>query len=149
MRSRAMILAIAAMLAAPVAATAQEETADEEAAAGAAAEFGRALAAGDSTRALALLHPQVVIYEGGHAESLAQYRAGHLAGDMAFLQAVRLEPGPRDTLVIGDLALITSEFRARGRYRERDVDVRMAETMVLVRTPGGWRIRHIHWSSGR
>ncbi|MEO5510244.1 MAG: nuclear transport factor 2 family protein [Longimicrobiales bacterium] len=109
--------------------------------------FSRALAAGDSTAVLALLHPDVVIYEGGHAENLEQYRSGHLRSDIAFSAAV-----PRSTLsdhvVLADrMATYVSEYTAKGTFRNRAIDSHGTETMVLVKTPAGWKIRHIHWSS--
>lgn len=111
--------------------------------------FARALQAGDSTRALSFLHPDVVIYEGGHAETLTQYRSHHLAADIAFLRAVKQETTAHQMTVQGDVALALSETRSKGRFRERDIDSRGAETLILVRSSEGWKIRHIHWSSGR
>ena len=109
--------------------------------------FGQALAAGDSTAALKLLHPDIAIFEGGRWESLSEYRIGHLRADMAYLQAVKQET-TRDVITIsGDLALVTRESHTTGTYRDRPVDSIGAETMVLLRTRDGWKIRHIHWSS--
>ena len=109
--------------------------------------FHSALESGDSTAALGYLHPDVVIYEGGHAETLAQYRAGHLRGDIAFAAATTREVVEASVAVWGDRALYISTSRTTGQYRGREIDARGTETMVLVGTPEGWRIRHIHWSS--
>lgn len=109
--------------------------------------FHGALAAGDSARALELLHPDVRVFEGGHAETLSEYRAGHLAVDMEFSGAVEREAGSESVSGDGDRALYLSEYRMTGTFRGEDVDARGTETMVLVRTDDGWRIRHIHWSS--
>lgn len=109
--------------------------------------FTAALETGDSTRALAYLHPEVRIYEGGHAETLQEYRAGHLAADIAFLAGVEREV-LADQIVRGDeMAVYLSESATRGTFREREIDARGTETLVLVRDGGAWRIRHIHWSS--
>lgn len=109
--------------------------------------FHAALESGDSTTALGYLHPDVVIYEGGHAETLAEYRSGHLGGDIAFAAATDRALTSSAVEVRGDQALYTSTSRTTGQYRDRTIDSRGTETMVLVRTPDGWRIRHIHWSS--
>ncbi|HSK17947.1 MAG TPA: nuclear transport factor 2 family protein [Longimicrobiales bacterium] len=109
--------------------------------------YARALASGDSLAALALLHPDVVIYEGGHAETRAEYRSGHLRSDIAFASAVKRTVTADDIMLMGDAALYTSEYTAAGRFRNRDIDSHGTETMVLVRTAEGWKIRHIHWSS--
>jgi len=109
--------------------------------------FHDALAAGDSARALELLHPEVRVFESGHAETLAEYRSGHLAADIAFSRAVErtvlgehVSGGERRTLYL-------SEYRMSGTFRGEDVELHGTETMALVRTDAGWRIRHIHWSS--
>jgi ketosteroid isomerase-like protein len=113
-------------------------------------EIGRAfhegLTKGDSAAVLALLHPEVVIFEGGW-ESLEDYRKGHLRADMRASQALKQET-TRDVITIsGDLALITREYSTSGTMGERTVDSIGVETMVLLRTQNGWKIRHIHWSS--
>lgn len=109
--------------------------------------YGRALASGDSLAALALLHDDVVIYEGGHAETGEQYRSGHLRSDIAFAGAVPRTTITDQVLLTGDAALYTSEYTMKGRFRNRDIDSHGTETMVLLRGPDGWKIRHIHWSS--
>lgn len=111
--------------------------------------FHAALAAGDSTAALQWLHGDVVIYESGHAETLSQYRSGHLGSDIAFAAATRREVTSESIHVWGDQALYLSGSRTRGQFRGREIDSHGTETAVLIRTPDGWRIRHIHWSSGR
>lgn len=109
--------------------------------------FGRALAAADSIAALGHLHPDVVVYEGGHAETLEEYRSHHLGHDIAFLQATEQATTREQVTVSGDVALSLRESATRGRYRDREVNALGTETLVLVRTPEGWKIRHIHWSS--
>jgi ketosteroid isomerase-like protein len=47
----------------------------------------------------------------------------------------------------GDVGWVTSTFRVQGIFEGKPVDSLAAETMVLSRTPTGWRIRSIHWSS--
>ncbi|MGH7589104.1 MAG: YybH family protein [Gemmatimonadota bacterium] len=109
--------------------------------------FHAALAAGDSTRALGYLHPDLIVYESGHAETLAEYRSGHLASDIEFSRAVSFETA-RDAVVRGlDLSLYLREYRMKGTFREREIDAAGVETIALTATPGGWKIRHIHWSS--
>ena len=107
--------------------------------------FGEALARGDSTAALALLHDDVRILEGSRTETKAQYRSGHLRADIAFASAVKSETLRDAVTVTGDVALYTRRSRTTGRYRERDIDRTSEEAMLLVRMPDGWRIRHIHW----
>jgi ketosteroid isomerase-like protein len=109
--------------------------------------FHAALAAGDSTGALALLGPDVVILESGGAETRDEYRSHHLAADIAFAQAVKSERGPMRAVVRGDAAWVTSTSTTTGEYRGRHVHSTGTELVVLSRTPEGWRISAIHWSS--
>ncbi len=145
MRWSLLIASMVTVVAAPVALTAQ--TKDEADVRAVVAAFGKALASGDSTAALALLHPDVVIFEGGGWETLEDYRKGHLRADMSAMQSLKQET-LRDVIkVSGDLALCTREYASTGTRGERVIDNVGAESMVLLRTPTGWKIRHIHWSS--
>lgn len=147
MRSATVLLAL--LLVTPAAASAQAATDSARVAEirSVAEGFDTALATGDSLRALAYLHPQTTVYEAGHAETREQYRRGHLSGDIAFLENVSTRVVRDDVVVQGDMALYTSEYVMTGRFREREIDRHGTETMVLLRTTNGWRIRHIHWSS--
>jgi len=111
--------------------------------------FHAALAAGDSTGALALLAPDAIVLESGDLETRAEYAAHHLAADIAFTKAV---PSTRVTTQVhqaGDAAWVASVTTSKGSYRDRAIASQGAELMVLSRTEAGWRIRAIHWSSRR
>lgn len=103
----------------------------------------------DRDKALAVLDPEVRIFEGGGAEtSRDEYAAHHLASDMAFIAATRTEVLDRKVTVAGDAAWVLTLSKTTGKFRDRDVSSRGAETMILQRTAAGWRIVHVHWSSG-
>ena len=109
--------------------------------------FHAALSSGDSTTALAQLASDVTILESGGVETLEQYRAGHLTGDMRFAQAVRREQGEIHVTVMGEVAWAHSTNVTSGRMGEREINSQGAELMVLAREDGRWRITAIHWSS--
>jgi len=109
--------------------------------------FHRALASGDSAAALGMLHPEAVIYEAGHAETLDEYRAGHLAADIRFATATERHVLDERTLAMEGTVLYLAETHTSGRLNDREIDARGVETVLLVRAPEGWRIRHVHWSS--
>jgi ketosteroid isomerase-like protein len=109
--------------------------------------FHEALSAGDSSTALALLALDATILESGDIESRDEYRSHHLAADIAFSRAVASQPGPRKVTIQGDAAWVSSTSVTQGEYRGRQVNSISAELMVLTRTPQGWTIRAIHWSS--
>jgi ketosteroid isomerase-like protein len=109
--------------------------------------FHAALEAGDSATALGLLSGDAKILESGGIETKEEYRSDHLPGDIAFAQAVARESGPVRVVVRGDVAWATSESVMRGSYRDRPINSRSVELMVLERTGEEWRIAAIHWSS--
>ena len=109
--------------------------------------FKDALRTGDGEAVLQVLHTDVRIYEGGHAETREQYGSGHLDVDIEFLQAVETTTSWERVIPGRDMALYMSEGTASGDFRGRPIDTRNTETLVLVLTDAGWRIRHIHWSS--
>jgi ketosteroid isomerase-like protein len=112
--------------------------------------FHSALAAGDSAGALALLLPEVVIYESGSAEmSRDEFASHHLGADMKFAAGTTREVTGRRSDQSGDVAWVLSKTRTSGTYGERSINSVGVETVLLKRTSQGWRIRHIHWSSRR
>ncbi len=109
--------------------------------------FHAAVAAGDSTGALSLLDPAVVIYESGGVErSRAEFQSHHLGIDMAFDQSTDRTVVEQNTVQSGEYAWFTSVSQVRGEFRGREINSRGTETVVLRHTDAGWRIVHIHWS---
>lgn len=116
--------------------------------AGRAAAFTAALVAGDEAMAKSLLDPEVLIYEsGGQESSREEYTSHHMKGDMAFLGKARIEVLDRRHGANGDLAWVATRSRITGPHKDKPVDIYSTESLVLKRTPAGWRIVHIQWSS--
>ncbi len=112
------------------------------------AAFHDALASGDSSEALALLAPDVLIYESGAVEtSRDEYRSHHLPADIAFASSTAREVIAQSGGQSADIAWLTTTTTTTGTFRGREIDVRGTETMLLRQTAEGWRITHIHWSS--
>lgn len=109
--------------------------------------YHRALAAGDSAAALALLVPDAVILESGGMETREEYRSHHLPSDIQFARAVRSTDGPVRVKIRGDVAWAFSTNVVEGQFRGRPVNSAGAELMVLTRVGGEWKIAAIHWSS--
>lgn len=111
--------------------------------------FNRALAAGDADAVRALLLPEVLIYETGGAETSAEEYAGHhLPADMAFMANVKREQISQASGGDDSNAWVATRTRLSGRFKDKDLDLDSTETLVMVRTAAGWRIAHVHWSSG-
>ena len=66
---------------------------------------------------------------------LGEWRPPDILADAA------VEPLFRRTTVAGDAAWVAST--------QRIGDAEMAELLVMKRTPEGWRVAAVHWSSGR
>jgi ketosteroid isomerase-like protein len=110
--------------------------------------FHSALKTGDVDRAASLLSDDVTIFESGGAErSKADYAAGHLGADAKFEGAASVTVRQRTGFASGDIAWIATEGRIQGRSGDKAIDRLTTETMVLRKTPAGWRIVHVHWSS--
>ena len=152
-RFRLLLAAATLALAAPAVAGAQDHAAhhaaDSAEVAATVDRFHRALASADRAGALALLTPDVQVLESGGVEDRAEYRSHHLGSDIEFARAVPSQRGPTRVRVQGDVAWATSTSTTQGTFRDRPVNSAGAELMVLVRTPQGWRIAAIHWSSRR
>jgi ketosteroid isomerase-like protein len=142
----------------PLAALAQDHAAPAQsgpehpeaaAIAGVVGAYHEALSSGQGEVALELLAEGAIILESGGVETKAQYADHHLPGDMAFAQAVPRTRGDVHVTGHGDVAWAWSTSETKGTYRDREIDSRSAELMVLVKTADGWKISAIHWSSRR
>jgi ketosteroid isomerase-like protein len=112
--------------------------------------FHAALKRGDADAAAALLDEHAIVYEqGGVERTKAQYVAAHLPADAQYSKAMEETVVGRENAVSGAVAWVITDGRTRGTYEGRPVDRATTETMILHRTPAGWRIVHVHWSSGR
>jgi uncharacterized protein (TIGR02246 family) len=110
-------------------------------------KYHEALATGDSAGALALLTDDAVILESGGVETRAEYRSHHLPADINHARSVKSQRSQVRVLVHHDMAWTASSSTSQGETNGRAVNSTGAEMMVLVRTPDGWKISAIHWSS--
>ncbi len=125
-------------------------TSDTAAVASVVANFHAAIGRADSVAALSMLATDVSIMESGDVEHLSDYRAHHLAADIAFARAVPSTNSALQVKVAGDAAWVTSTSVTKGSFNGRAVNSSGAELMVLSKDASGeWRIRAIHWSSHR
>ncbi len=114
------------------------------------AAFHGAMAKGDTKTMLNLLAPDVVIFEAGGAEmNRDEYRTHHLGADVAFARAAKRKVVDSQAKVAGDAAWMLTRSTTTGTFQGKPVDSRGTETVVLRKTPQGWRIVHIHWSSAK
>lgn len=110
-------------------------------------KFHEALRRGDRPAAMELLAPDAIILESGSAETRDEYERHHLKEDIAFSQAVKSVDSLLHVQVEGDAAWVISTSQTRGSFRSREINSVGTELVVLSKSPQGWRIRAIHWSS--
>lgn len=111
-------------------------------------QFSIALKAGDLKRAGGFLAADVLILESGEAEtSREEYLGGHALFDAAFLKQARIDVKRRTARVEGSFAWVGTESELHASTDGKPMTLLSTETMVLKKTPSGWRIVHIHWSS--
>jgi ketosteroid isomerase-like protein len=139
--TRALALLLPLLLAAPMARAqtlSPSETVDA---------FHFALKAGDRKKALDLLASDLLVFDQGRIEhSRTDYARSHLGDDIGFASTTTRTVARRSTKIQGNMAWVLSVNRNRGKFNNRTVDFSTAETMVLTRVSGKWRILHIHWS---
>ncbi len=93
--------------------------------------------------------PELLVYESGSQESSRdEYAAQHLKEDIAFLARSRREVLSRAEGGDAAYAWVSTRSRLTVQGKGKTVVLPSAETMVLKNTREGWRIVHIHWSSG-
>lgn len=110
--------------------------------------FTQALQRGDLRRVADLLDPSLIVFESGSAEiSREEYLGHHAKEDVQFLAHVQVELLRRRANVVGDFAWVASESVIHLRRDGKPKALLTAETFVLRREAGEWRIVHIHWSS--
>ncbi len=111
-------------------------------------EFHEALATQEKEEVLALLSPDVLIFESGGAElSREEYAGHHLGADMEFSAATTRQVTDQQAGQEGEVAWVLTRTATTGTFRDREIDARGVETMLLRHTPDGWKIYHVHWSS--
>ncbi len=110
--------------------------------------FHAALVAGDKAAAIALLSPDVIIYESGYVErSRDEYTKSHLDGDIAYSQAVTRKVIHHIEHVEGNTATVLEETSTAGKFKGKPVNSLGLETAVLEQQGEHWVIVHLHWSS--
>jgi uncharacterized protein YcnI len=105
----------------------------------------------DLNRIATFYHPDVTIYEGaGINNGWADYRDRHLGPELkAFENLEFAHSGTKVTVLPGgESAYATSRYTIKAKMGERMLDNEGLETLLLIKTADGWKIRHSH-TSGR
>ena len=112
--------------------------------------YDAAFMAKDLTRLAAFYHLDVTIYEGGGINNgWADYRDRHLGPELKAFENLEFAHSATKVTVLpgGESAYATSRYTIKAKMGERMLDSGGLETLLLVKTPEGWKIRHSHTSS--
>jgi hypothetical protein len=110
--------------------------------------FQDALQIGNREVALRWLASDVTVTEWGTTDaSRDAYAREHMAMDMAFLKTATVVILDRRVRPSADSAHIMTTSRVTGRAGAMPVDVTVTEESVVKRTPEGWRVASIEWST--
>lgn len=142
-------MAVLGVATAAIAATANAATPDKPGPAAATLDqFHADLRAGKTTAALELLAPDVFIIQQGFINrGRAQYAGSRIVNDVGFAKAVSTQRVHRDVLKISPTAAeVVTQMRRKGKFHGVDVDLIQAETALVEKRDGVWRIVAIHWS---
>ena len=112
--------------------------------------FMAALVGGQLERAREQMTPNAVVVSNGEVlGERDEYIDGAAKGDSAALRTVQRELVRRDARAGTDVAWVVSEKRLRSTAATQGPSEVVVETMLLARTPAGWKITHVHWSGRR
>lgn len=124
-------------------------TADSAAALAIVDQYEAAMTAGDSAKAVSLLANDLLVMEAGTIETYAEYLAHHLGADIKASAGAKGERSVIRVNVVGDAAYVVTKTVRPGTGAAGSTGSELAELMVLAKTPAGWKIKAIHWSSRR
>jgi ketosteroid isomerase-like protein len=136
--------------AALTAGAASAKPAAEESVLAAVTEYREAIAAGSLDRLGEAVHADLSVLEGTHLNrGWADYRDNHIGPEMKEWKEFRVS-GPTiiETAVSGDLAYVVSRATYTLVFLDKSVVIEGADSFVLRKTGGRWRVRHVH-SSGK
>jgi ketosteroid isomerase-like protein len=110
--------------------------------------FHRALAGTDQKAVLAFLSEDADVFEQGFVDaSRDDYARNSLTAEMAFAARTRREVQSQQSQSSGDLAFVETLSRVRGAFAKDKVDFSGAETVILRKDDGAWKIIHVHRSA--
>lgn len=98
-----------------------------------------------------VMDPDVLVLEGtGKDVGWAAYRDGHIGPEMKDWESLAYaDTVVVDTEVKGDSAWAVTQATVTIVSGGKPMTLDVAETFVLNKRDGAWRIRHLHWSGKR
>ncbi len=87
------------------------------------------------------------VFEGGHVNNgWADYRDHHLAPELKQFDSISYEYNNIKVETDEKLAFATFKYSIAIKMKDRNIKAEGLGTAILVNTPSGWKIRHLHTS---
>ncbi len=87
------------------------------------------------------------MFEGGHINwGWVDYRDNHLGPELKEFKSIQYNFMDIKPHVSGDMAYATLKYHIAVKMAERDVEGEGLATAILVKTPNGWKVQHMHTS---
>jgi ketosteroid isomerase-like protein len=110
-------------------------------------KYDRAVQTKDVETVKSLLASDVLLYEHSvRNDGLQDVFENHLKPEILESQDLRLDFSDVRVTSGADLALVTRQYRIRGKLGGKLIDATGNETMVWRKIEGNWKIVHIHYS---
>ena len=111
--------------------------------------YRSAIAEGSLDKLAAVVEPELTVLEGMHLNrGWADYRDNHIGPEMKEWKSFSVaDPSVVTVSVAGDWAYAVSRATYTIVMPEKTVVLEAAETFVLRRRGGSWRVRHVHSSA--
>lgn len=111
--------------------------------------YRSAIAEGSLDKLAAAVEPELTVLEGMHLnQGWADYRDNHIGPEMKEWKSFSVaDPSVVTISIAGDWAYAVSRATYTIVLPEKTVVLEAAETFVLRRRGGSWRVRHVHSTS--
>ena len=149
MKNGYRLMGVLAFVLAATAGLAAKAASGEAAVLAAVSAYRSAIAEGSLDKLAAVVEPELTVLEGMHLnQGWADYRDNHIGPEMKEWKSFSVaDPSVVTVSVAGDWAYAVSRATYTIVMPEKTVVLEAAETFVLRRRGGSWRVRHVHSSA--
>ena len=110
--------------------------------------FHEAMRSRNREQILAMLAPDLVVFETGYLEATREeYVKNNLSDDADFAGVTDYRVMSRGVIGSGKNVAVLTKASIQGIFGDQRVDLEQSETMILRRTKTAWEIVHLHWSA--
>ena len=110
-------------------------------------EYNNAFRAKDVAAIRNLLAEDVLLYEHSvKNDGIEDVYGHHLKPEIEAFEGLQLDFSDVRITQADDMALVTRDYKVKGKLGERMIDAKGNETMVWRQINGNWKIIHIHYS---